>query len=47
MKNMMKEYLGSDYSNNHLRNFCLYWMKGSDTMPAWEDTEEGRDRYDE
>ena len=47
MKNMLKEYLGSDYSNDHLRNFCLYWMKGSDTMPAWEDTEEGRDRYDE
>lgn len=27
MKNMMKEYLGSEYTNNHLRNFCLYWMK--------------------
>ena len=47
MKNMMKEYLGSDYSNDYLRNFCLYWMKGSDTMPAWENTEEGRERYDE
>ena len=27
-KNMMKEYLGSDYSQNHIRNFCLYWLKG-------------------
>ncbi len=27
MKNMMKEYLGNDYSNDHLRNFCLYWIK--------------------
>ncbi len=46
MKNMMKEYLGSDYSNDPLRNFCMYWMKGEDTLPKWEDTEEGRDRYD-
>ena len=31
MKNMMKEYLGSEYSNsNHIRNFCLYWMKAAD-----------------
>lgn len=29
MKNMMKEYLGKEYTDNHLRNFCLYWMKGS------------------
>ncbi len=28
--NMMKEYLGRDYSSNHVRNFCLYWMKGVD-----------------
>ena len=28
MKNMMKEYLGEEYSDNHLRNFCLYWTKG-------------------
>lgn len=27
MENKMKEYLGSEYSNDHLRNFCLYWMK--------------------
>lgn len=31
MKNMMKEYLGSEYSDsNHIRNFCLYWMKAAD-----------------
>ena len=42
----MKEYLGNDYSNNHLRNFCLYWMKGRETMPVWEDSEEGKARYD-
>lgn len=29
MKNMMKQYLGENYSNNHLRNFCLYWMRAS------------------
>lgn len=29
MKNMMKEYLGNNYSNNHLRNFCLYWQKAA------------------
>ena len=47
MKNMMKEYLGNDYSDNHLRNFCLYWMKGRETMPQWEDTEECKARFDE
>ena len=29
MKNMMKEYLGDGYSNNYVRNFCLYWIKAS------------------
>ena len=28
MKNLMKQYLGSEYTSNHLKNFCLYWMKG-------------------
>lgn len=27
MNNMMKEYLKNEYSDNYLRNFCLYWMK--------------------
>ena len=27
MRNMMKEYLGNEYSSNHLWNFCLYWMR--------------------
>lgn len=29
MRNMMKEYLKDAYSSNHLKNFCLYWMKAS------------------
>lgn len=29
MRNMMKEYLGDDYSENYVRNFCLYWIKAS------------------
>lgn len=47
MRNMMKSYLGNDYSDNHLRNFCLYWMKGRETKPKWEDTEEWKVRFDE
>ena len=47
MRNMMKEYLGNDYSDNHLKNFCLYWMKGRETKPAWENTEEGKARFNE
>lgn len=36
MKNMMKEYLGKEYSDNHLRNFCLYWMKyGNGSGDEW------------
>lgn len=29
MNNMMKQYLGDEYSENRVRNFCLYWMKAS------------------
>ena len=47
MRNMMKEYLGNDYSDNHLKNFCLYWMKGRETKPKWEDTEEWKIRFDD
>ena len=39
MKNMMKEYLGNDYSNNHLRNFCLYWIKGLECRDRYARTE--------
>lgn len=46
MKNMMKEYLGENYSNDHFRNFCLYWMEGENSLPKWENTDEGRARYD-
>ncbi len=30
MKNLMKKYMGNEYTDNHLRNFCLYWMKAAD-----------------
>ena len=31
MENMMKTYLGEQYTNNnHLRNFCLYWLKATE-----------------
>lgn len=29
MKNMMKEYLRDEYTENYLKNFCLYWIKAS------------------
>ncbi len=29
MENKMKTYLGEMYSNDHLKNFCLYWMKAA------------------
>ena len=38
MKNMMKEYLGYDYSNDHLKNFCLYLdgdLRADTLMSAW------------
>lgn len=40
MENMMKWYLGDEYSNNHLKNFCLYWMKGRETQPVYEEYED-------
>ena len=46
MNNKMKAYLGKDYSNNHLRNFCLYWLKGMACRPSWENTEESRAAFD-
>ena len=50
MRNMMKAYLENDYSDNHLKNFCLYWMKGRETEPdyvRYEDSESFRKDYDE
>lgn len=36
--NLMKVYLGNEYDDkNHLKNFCLYWMKGRETKPKRED----------
>ncbi|MBR1478056.1 MAG: hypothetical protein IJ608_08880 [Lachnospiraceae bacterium] len=40
MRNLMKMYLGDNYSNNHLKNFCLYWMKGRETEPVYEEYED-------
>ena len=35
-KNMMKNYLGEQYTNNHLRNFCLYWLNAKEgSGEAW------------
>ena len=45
MKNMMKEYLGNDYSNDSLKNFILYWKKGQETCPRWE-AGRPREEYD-
>lgn len=42
MKNMMKEYLGNDYGNDHLRNFCLYWMKGMNNKDMYGSEDEWR-----
>ncbi len=44
-RNMMKYYLRDEYSSNHLKNFCLYWMKGRETKPEWEDTEESKRQF--
>ena len=46
MENMMKVYLGDDYSDDYLKNFCLYWLKGMACRPSWENTEESRAAYD-
>ena len=38
MKNMLKEYLGNDYSSDHLKNFCLYFdgdLYADTLMSAW------------
>lgn len=36
MKNMLKEYLGKDYTSNKIRNFCRYWLKASEgSGDAW------------
>ena len=45
LKNMMKEYLGKDYSTDSLRNFLLYWKKGQDDCPKWHSGTQ-REEYD-
>ena len=42
MKNMLKEYLGDKYSSNHLRNFCLYWIKASECKASYPSEDEWR-----
>lgn len=29
MKNMMREYLGNEYTDNKVKNFCRYWLKAA------------------
>lgn len=45
MENKMKEYLGNAYSDNHLKNFCLYWMKGRRTVPVWNKAKDDEKLY--
>ena len=42
MKNMLKEYLGDKYSSNHLRNFCLYWIKAFECKSSYKSEDEWR-----
>lgn len=42
MKNMLKEYLGDKYSSNHLRNFCLYWIKAFECKSSYKSKDEWR-----
>ena len=46
IKNMMKLYLGKDYSKNLVRNFCLYRLKMLRTNPGYGETEEEHAKYD-
>ena len=46
MKNMMKEYLGNDYTENHLKNFCLYWIKAYKSRDRFSSSDEWRKRND-
>lgn len=46
MKNMMKEYLGNEYSDNHLKNFCLYWIKAFESRPSFKSEDEWRMKND-
>ncbi|MCR4989533.1 MAG: hypothetical protein K6A38_01535 [Lachnospiraceae bacterium] len=46
MKNMMKEYLGNEYSDNHLKNFCLYWVKAYTCKERYKSIEEWRKEND-
>ena len=46
MQNKMKVYLGDEYSNNYLRNFCLYWMKGIHTRGDYPTYDKWRSEND-
>ncbi|MCR4658662.1 MAG: hypothetical protein K5770_20895 [Lachnospiraceae bacterium] len=46
MKNMMKEYLGREYSRNHLRNFCLYWINAYESRRCYATSDEWRKKND-
>ncbi len=42
----MKEYLGNAYSSNHLRNFCLYWIKVLECRERYASFDEWRKNND-
>lgn len=46
MKNMMKVYLGNEYSSNHLKNFCLYWIRAYKSRDRYSSSDEWRKRND-
>ncbi|MCR5589902.1 MAG: hypothetical protein K6F73_00040 [Lachnospiraceae bacterium] len=46
MKNMLRDYLGDKYSSNHLRNFCLYWIKAFECKASYPSEDEWRREND-
>ena len=47
MENKMNEYLGDEYNyRTPVKNYLKYVLKGLKTKPAWENTAEGRKRFD-
>lgn len=36
MRNIMKKYLGEEYTNNHICNFLNHWIKGQDAAVPYD-----------